>query len=324
MAVNVAVLIHGMIPDIHAVDSAAAFKEFWQKVEAQDPGIRTFFPPDNLVFVSWGHQPPGSDRDHLRQDQRLTIAQSNIAGRVDYDSVRVSPGPNNVLMNGFIDRDFGIPMLRGILTNLRENIVQFGLSDVVYYCSEQGEKEVRNVVYSQVLECLERFRTQEEEVRLHVFGHSLGVTITHDFLFGLFTDQNPDFLQQGNAVAAERYEFWRERRKEGKLTVGSFTSMASQLPLFMMRKHTLINTFFENRQLDPAAIGIDHGDVKWQIFYDIDDVLGFASRDLYSDPHGRIKQIQVDTGDSESAHNRYLENKTVIRETARLLTANAR
>lgn len=322
MAVNVAVLIHGMIPDIHEADSAAPFKAFWKKVEAQDHRVRTFFPPENLVFVSWGHQPPGSDPRNIRQDQRLTTAQFNIAGRVAYDSARVNPGPNNILMGGMFGRDYGIPMLRGILTKLREGIVQFGLSDVVYYCSEEGEKEVRNVVYSQVLECMERFRAQEEEVRLHVFGHSLGVTITHDFLFGLFTDQNPDFLHQGNTVAANRYEFWRERRKEGKLTVGSFTSMASQLPLFMMRKHKLIDTFFRNEQLDPAVIGIDHGNVKWQIFYDIDDVLGFTSRDLYSDPHGRIKQIQVDTGDSESAHNRYLENQTVIRETANLIMAN--
>lgn len=319
---NIAVLIHGMIPDIHAVDSAAPFKEFWKRVEVQDRRVRGLFPSENVIFVSWGHQPPGSD-EHLRQDQRLTTAQFNIAQHVAYDSVRTHPGPNNILMGGMFGRDYGIPVMRGILTQLRENIVQFGLSDVVYYCSEEGEREVRSVVYAQVLECLEGFRKRKNEVRIHVFGHSLGVTITHDFLFGLFTAQKPDFLNQGDPVAVDRYSFWRDKAQKGKLRLGSFTSMASQLPLFMMRKHFLINTFFENRQLDPTVIGIDHGDLKWQIFYDIDDVLGFASRDLYDDPENRIKQIQVDTGDSESAHNRYLENETVIRETARLLIANA-
>jgi hypothetical protein len=91
-----------------------------------------------------------------------------------------------------------------------------------------------------------------------------------------------------------------------------------------MRTQHLVDTLFNQELLDPAVIGIlDQSTTHWLIFYDIDDVLGYATRRLYySTP--AIKDIQLDTGDwPDKAHHRYWENGTVIRETAKLILANS-
>ena len=80
----------------------------------------------------------------------------------------------------------------------------------------------------------------------------------------------------------------------------------------------MIDKLFNHGGLDPADIGVVSSGIQWKFFYDIDDVLGFASRNLYS-PNNAIMDIQVDSGDlPPSAHAGYWENEVVIRETAKL------
>ena len=323
--VNIAVFVHGMIPDIDASDSAAAFVTFWEKITQFKPMLNQVFPPEQVLFVRWGHEQPTSD-DMFTPDNMLTRAEQHVARRVEYSSVKKHPSANNIVMSGLFGRDYNLPGLRGILTGMREGVVQYGLADVVYYCSSDGEKQVRRVVYGQALKALRQFK-DVEQVRLHVVGHSLGVTVSHDFLFGLFMrDHDPDFpkqLEKENVEDGKDYLFWRKRALNGQLTVGSYTSMASQLPLFVMRKHTLIEKFYRDEQLDLSSIGLTESGVRWQIFYDVDDVLGFASRDLYADPGNRIRQIQVNTGWKDDAHTNYTVNRRVIESTAGLLVKNS-
>ena len=61
-----------------------------------------------------------------------------------------------------------------------------------------------------------------------------------------------------------------------------------------------------------------------KFFYDIDEVLGFASRNLYSS-NNAMMDIQIDAGDlPQTAHVGYWENEVVIRETAKLFYDYAR
>lgn len=320
--VNLAVFIHGMIPDKNPSDTTVEFRTFWSDLCAFKPELQSLFPADQVVFVAWGQQPE-SAASRLRPDQKLTKAEQNVSELVQYDNVKQRPSENNVLMTGLFGRDYGMPGLRGILVNLREEIVQFGLADVIYYCSTDGEAQVRKVVYGDVLNALRKFQ-DAEEVRLHVVGHSLGVTVSHDFLFGLFrAGHESDYLQQAEKDHQEQYRFWRKRAEEGTLKVGSFTSMASQLPLFVMRKHAMIDIFQSPEgRLNLDDIGIVEPGVRWQIFYDVDDILGFASRDLYNDPEGHIRQVQVNTGFKDDAHTDYTKNSDVIKSTAELMLKN--
>ena len=67
---------------------------------------------------------------------------------------------------------------------------------------------------------------------------------------------------------------------------------------------------------------MDEAAVRWLIFYDLDDILGFTTRRLYL-PSEAIKEIQVDAGDWPTVtHSKYWGNETVIRETANLLVSN--
>ena len=69
--------------------------------------------------------------------------------------------------------DWGIPGIRQLVTSVREGVISFGLTDVVYYCSVDREIYVRAQVYNQVLVAMQPY-VAKPNVRIHLFGHSLG------------------------------------------------------------------------------------------------------------------------------------------------------
>lgn len=150
-------------------------------------------------------------------------------------------------------------------------------------------------------------------------------------MYGLLNqDQgyHPDFVNpekpQGSEESVRRFNQWREKGKNGELKLGSLTSTASQLPLFVMRKQKMVDRLANGNFLEASKIGIVDSDrVKWKIFYDIDDAIGFATRRLY-DSDDAIMDIQVNSSDNpKNAHTKYWENQKVIEETANLLLKNA-
>lgn len=268
--------------------------------------------------------------DELREDQRLTRAQNFINQRVAYDNLTKDSDLNNNTLSLFSRRGIDFPnltpLVRALVVGLRESIVTRGLGDVVYYSSSQGECYVRKTVYSQVLRQLDPY-LNESEVRIHLIGQSLGVTLTHNFLYGLFKlndDYTPGFYQQGEDVDVERFKKWRLKARNKQLKLGSLTSTASQLPLFTMRKQDLVNQLARGELINAKDIDIVDSDrVQWQIFYDVDDLLGFGTRKLYNTVRA-IKEYQVDTGDNPGdAHTGYWQNRIVIEKTAELLFENA-
>ena len=320
MAKNVLVLVHGMVPSRTPSTSRKEYADFREGMLRAEPTLAQALEP--VVEVSWGHEQP--DQQVERHDQKLTRAQQQVADRVEYDAVRSQPSPNNVLLTGVFGRDYAVvPPMRFISKGIREGIVQFGLADAMYYASADGEKRVRATIYEQILEGLGA-PGGAGETRLHVVCHSLGVAVMHDFLYGLFHsgDAAPDFLNQATNEVAQRYGEWRENAKNETLKLGTLVTMASQLPLFHMRKQTLVDRFYLGKTLDAKEIGVAGDAVRWLNFYDVDDILGFATRPLYGDDPA-IKELQVDTGDNPiSAHTAYWHNKTVTRESARLILKN--
>jgi hypothetical protein len=338
MVVNIMIMIHGMIPNPETKSHFVEYSEFFERLQIKEPLLKDLFEsnfthPDSTERVSfigaeWGHEPLNL-QGTLRDDQKLTDAQNFINERVSYDKlVRVSE-PNNITLNLFGDFPNLTPVVRNLVVFLRESIVTRGFGDVIYYSSSEGERRVRRTVYGQVLEQLDDY-LEKSEVRIHLIGQSLGVTLTHDFLYGLFNrDENyqPDFVEehQGNDRDVERFKMWRKKSQNGELKLGSLTSTASQLPLFVMRKQKMVDLLSNNNFLQATDIGIVESDrVKWKLFYDIDDLIGFASRGLY-DLDNAIMDIQVDSGDNPGdAHINYWKNKDVIEQTADLLLKNAR
>lgn len=332
---NVIIFIHGMVPDPEPSDPTDLYNRFWDDVVRVKPKLKDAF--EDPILVRWGHELPSQkdlDTDELREDQRLTRAQQHIRDRVAYDAVRTMPGPNNVLLGGPFG-DFTFNPFRGFGLRLKEELVLRGIGDVMYYTAADGEKYVRQAVYEQVFNALEALppEKRDQEICLHFFSHSLGVTVTHDFLFGLFNRKegyNPGFVADNQASDDAHEALFQKYRDKTKpdvkeLSLGSWSCAASQLPLFVMRKQKLVDDLALDDPLDPKRIGIDaEGPTQWQLFYDVDDPLGFTTRNLYKDNH-TIKEIQVDVGDlPDSAHTGYWTNTTVIRETAHLLSERAK
>lgn len=349
MVVNILVMIHGMIPNLETKSHFKDYNNFFKALRKKRPSLAQLFESGfthpygeenlnqeenlNFIGVEWGHEPPNSEQlpsEKLRDDERLTRAQKFINERVSYDKLVKLPDSdtNNITMPLFGDFPNWTPVVRNLVVSLRQSIVIPGLGDVVYYCSSEGERQIRSEVYGQVLKQLDRY-LEEPKVRIHLIGQSLGVTLTHDFLYGLFNpDSNykPDFVEQhqGSDEDVERFDKWRKKAQKGELELGSLTSTASQLPVFVMRKQKLVDLLANGNTLKAADIGIKtNNQVKWKIFYDVDDLLGFATRRLYNSGDA-IMDIQVDSADNPGlAHINYWTNKTVIEQTADLLFNNA-
>lgn len=320
MPKHVLILIHGITPEITPGVHSDQYQEFWKALQAEQPALLAVI--HNVIGVEWGNRVHATA---TRPDERLSDAEQTTSDLVKTAHVHKHPSEQNVVHPGPLGDWNLIPGMRFLVRELREELVQFGLADAVYYASEDGERAVRAAVYGQVLHGLRELRS-EPEVMLHVVGHSLGVTVAHDFLYGLFgKPSQPHFLAQA-ATQQDRddYAFWREKAQAGQLLFGSFTSMASQLPLFALRKQTLVDQLAAKQPLDPSAIGIvANGQPQWLIVYDVDDPLGFATRELYGD-RPEVRQVQVDAGDTPiKAHTAYWNNDLVIRETAQLVATRA-
>lgn len=320
MPKHVLILIHGITPEVLPSVHTDQYQEFWSALQAEQPALLAVM--QKVVCVEWGN------RVHAvatRPDERLSDAEQAVSELVKTSHVHKHPSDHNLVHPGPLGDWNLIPGLRFLVRKLREELVQFGLADAVYYASEDGERAVRIAVYGQVLQGLRELRS-EPEVMLHVVGHSLGVTVAHDFLYGLFGKPGmPHFLEQAKSQEdRDDYAFWREKAQANQLLLGSFTSMASQLPLFALRKQNLIDQLAAGEVLDPSAIGlVPNGQTQWLIVYDVDDPLGFATRELYGD-RPEVRQVQVDAGDTPiQAHTAYWKNGLVIREAAQLIATRA-
>jgi len=340
-AANVLVMVHGMTTNPDACSPFGDYEQFWERLCASNRQLRGKMVKQ--IGIHWGHEIPtlsGSDKSiaknwgydqsthgGVQKDEELTYAQKVLGNRVNYDAVRTDPDPNNILLPGLfgIGTEIGLPVIRSkLLMPIRENIILRGFGDAVYYCSTDGERAVRKTAYKQILTQITQIKSHDT-IRLHIVGHSLGVTVAHDLLYGLFAkDHKPDFVleNQGDPDSEKLFSEWRGKAQSGKLILGSFISCASQIPLFTMRKQTMVDILYNDGLFHAEDIGIVGSDIRWINFYDIDDMLGFPTRRLYT-PNVAIREIQVDCGDTpEGAHMGYWENETVIRETAQLLYQN--
>ncbi|HLK61016.1 MAG TPA: hypothetical protein VKU00_30910 [Chthonomonadaceae bacterium] len=325
---NILVLIHGITLDTTPGDHTKPYHALLQGVSYVNPDLLRHFEPP--LFVEWGHRPAHVAYSDLNDDQKIMDAENTLVLRMSHAEVtdRQHRSAQNHTLGLLTDIS---PHIVSTMTHQIKELELLGSADSFYYASEEGEKRVRAAVYRQILEAL-REHKGKADIRLHIIGHSLGVTVAHDFLFGLFapeeqlTGRTPGYLSNEMATLLEREEYWFWRGEAHKsLSVGSMTSLGGQLPLMVMRKQRLVNLLAENRFLDPRKIGIPlQGQVKWRSFYDHNDVLGFASRRLYIEAP-TIEEFEVDNGPNPlEVHNRYWTNKFVLAQIADLLYRNVR
>ena len=127
-----------MVTDPEPRSPFPAYKEFWNRLKAEQPALERILPLERRIGVQWGHAvAPG---ESPRVDEKLTGAQERTSKLINYGVVKRDPGPKNVIMSGPLGRDWGgAPGVRWGVMRLRETLVQYGLADVVYYASTDGE-----------------------------------------------------------------------------------------------------------------------------------------------------------------------------------------
>jgi hypothetical protein len=328
MAKNVLVMIHGMTVSDTPTSYAAQYKRLYEALCEERPAIRDACPAP--IVVEYEHtEPDQADLPSiaLRRDQRMTLAKASIHKWVGIDGVH--PSELEHLTSLFPNP---VRAIESLLTNVvKDKIEMLGFTDVLYYASRDGEDAVRAAAYTQVLREMDGAK-DDPDVRLHVVAHSLGATVAHDFLYGLFQPDpgyQPGYLKIRDVALEkpsdedhERFKYWRGRALNGGLSLGSFSAAASQLPLTVVRSQDVVDRLAAGTKLDPSVIGVREDKVRWRIFFDQVDMLGFPTRGLY-EPADGIEEFEVKNGnDIATIHSLYWNNPAVLESVAELIADN--
>lgn len=317
---NIVVLIHGITTYDKPGDHSHEYGSLLGALKASSSWSLI----DAVAEVEWGHEPvfgvQTDDQKLFRAEQFLQEVSSpaTLAKRPGYQQA-----PADLISRWALRRATDPIKSLGVIA---------GLGDALYYCSPDGEKAIRRSVYQQVIKALDSVG-EHDHYKIHIVAQSLGVAVSLDFLYGLFSpaDQlengTPGFVTQFRDEASMfgpvlSYREWRRRAGEGRLKLGSLSTTGGQLPIMMLRKQALVDRLAEKKLLDASVYGVRGNRLKWQNIFDRDDVLGYPSAGLF--PAGPyIRDVEVNTGwHPQHVHNSYWLNPTVQRHITQLISAN--
>ncbi|MFB2982882.1 acylphosphatase [Microseira sp. BLCC-F43] len=306
--INILIFIGGLIGENHPQTESLSDESLWSKVKKYYNLSERI---ESVIKVNYSEK-----------EGKVYLAQKFVAEQLEPERLGQNNAENNILLSGK-ERDRRQPWWRSLVQPLRQSLLLQGLGDLVYYAGEEGQIAIKLAVYSQVLEFIEKYRPQVEKdlrkeaqnikVRLHLIGYSLGGAIAYDFLQGLFSTKTSiatDVLPGENQEIVERYQFWRQAARLGRIELGSIVSMASPLPILMMRSQQVIDTFALGKTLLADEIGIAKNakEIIWKNFYNFDDLSAFPIRPLFGDNPG-IQDIEVEGnfGFNEEIHKHVAE-----------------
>ena len=302
---NILLLIHGMVPETNPANPGNEIYFFWKNIRdsSSDGVLNARIPESQVLSVEWGHQLPTDILDpmQLREDKRVMAAENKVLEKIFSNwSDTCSPQAK-------------------IAHEIHKSILITGVGDVIYFCGGQGEQRVREVVYRQLFEKLKDFIN--DSICLHIITHSLGVTISHDFLFNIFrTDHSPSNIQ---------FNELREKANDGSLELGTFICAASQLPLLLLRSQNVVDTLANGNLLNPADVGVKGDKVQWLLFYDKRDLLSLLTKALYQQSLvSNIREVLVENDapgilpNFAASHTGYWSNATVRNLVREILITN--
>ena len=167
MNANILLLIHGVVEDTAPSNHATEYAELWAALQKRQPLLKDRI--NAVIPVEWGHAPlPIAST--LLPDERLTAAENTIVAATNYATIKAHPTPDDSFLE--LTPDF-LPrlILRPVLSRVKEQVLVGAIGDVLYYTSSEGERAVRDHVYTQFLTGMEPYKNAEN-VALHLIGHS--------------------------------------------------------------------------------------------------------------------------------------------------------
>ncbi len=218
MIANILILCHGMTlntePATHDHEYNLLTSQLWK----MHPELCKKF--SQIIQIEYGHEMPRGSDHPLRPDEKITRAQQFVQQRVSYRNISTSPSDEDELLPPSLE--FGSNLLRLVTNPIRDTVFAHGLTDALYYASSDGEREIRSVVFSQILDVLGQY-SKNQKLRLHIIAHSLGSTIMFDFLYGLFRKDKPIIEQLESKTTTQPYAYWRGQtvthHPEGRLSL---------------------------------------------------------------------------------------------------------
>lgn len=287
--IEIPVFIHGMNPSKYPGTGEQEYRKLLDRVNnALKLSNKGGFSKES-IFITWGRRTPQSGEN----DQYLAEVERIIESRVRKSMGSAYAGP------------FG-------LYGIARDLLFFGIADVFYYLSEDGEQALRNHVFNFIGQ---EIRKLDKDAKCHfsitIFGHSAGSIISHDMLFHLFNDKNYTRKNEGDTFT--EMEKLRQMIDDGRLRIRHLYTFGSPISALMLRSDSLINKLLTDKLLQPEDIGMgeikDLNDPRWVNFWSRYDLASYPVSFLYSNKAGVIKDIEIRSSQSpEKAHLGYWES----------------
>jgi hypothetical protein len=285
------------------------------------------FKVNNIIPVSWGtglNSTVAAPFDSAQVDGYLAEVERRIAQKVmpvleQYDREDPKHIPSGLIR--FTLRK----------AKIRETLL-YGIPDLFYYISSDGEQVIRNRLFQIISETVRRLHQESPEpgVSLTIIGHSAGSVIAHDFLYQLFGKTNEQIgRDKRNAVkkrAAAEISKLREIRDAGQLRLRRLYTIGSPITALKIRSNSLIQRIMNNEQIDPGMLGLTKDETlpgpRWVNFWDIDDYASFPVEPIYQNEKGLVRDEYLDHDRNwksdffPNAHGMYWESRYVAQTIA--------
>jgi hypothetical protein len=285
--IEIPIFIHGISPDANPSSGQQEYVKLLGLIKEkmkEHPG-KGF--SDEEIFITWGVPitPPQSSGPN----QYLAEVERKIQAKVKES------------MGNSYSNPFG-------LTGYVRDLLFFGITDLFYYVSGDGEKDLRKHVFNYISKSIKKLDAKgSARFSLTIFGHSAGSVIAHDFLYHLFSDKEHK-SEQGALL--DEMDSLRAMIAEGRLRIRRLYTFGSPISLLVLRATALVEKFRKGELLIPHNIGFMLGDnlsaPRWVNFWSRHDLASYPVEFLYSNEKGLIEDREIMTSLSpKSAHTGY-------------------
>lgn len=302
--IEIPILIHGIMPE---KDPSTCEKEYANLLNGIREALKAnpregFSGFADEVPVVWGR--PAADSGPVEADQFLSEVEQKLEERVKKD------------MGSAYNRLFGI--YGGL-----HDFIFYGVSDLVYYVSGDGETSIRNRIFGDIArEITKRDREMRGRFSLTVFGHSAGSLIAHDLLYHLFSDKGPE--SEENVLYRDMQKL-RKLVNEGRLRIRRLYTFGSPITPMVLRANSLIKIFHENKLLSPEDLGLKNGqdglsNPRWVNFWTRNDAASYPVDFLYDNSNNIVEDKEVSAPfNPVAAHSSYWRSPEMASYVAKTL-----
>jgi hypothetical protein len=282
---EIPIFIHGISPEENPPDHIAEYESLRSLVNKHLEAVGKPILSKTPIYVEWGRQYRGASGN----DQYLAQAEQILHARI-----RESMGDKYTGM---------LPIYKTV-----RELIYFGVIDLFYYVSQDGEEELRNHVFNEITKkLLQLGRIKSTRVSLTFFAHSAGTLITHDLLyhyFGKKSTDEPGSKSESNLIV-ENMDKARnlsnpDDPEDIRIRVRRLYTFGSPISPLSVRSNSVIQMLLKDKVLDTEMIGLRSSDglsnPRWVNFWDKDDLVSAPVAPLYDNAKNVILDQHMNAG----------------------------